>query len=371
MSDKSMNMLVRTIHHRSMSVRLGLGILGILLLGVLPVILDPFTTSLFIGIFYFIIVTMSWDLISGYTGQLSLGHMVFFGIGGYTAAILNTQHGLSPVVGIPLAVVISVLWGLILGVPALRLKGPYLALITFIAPLMAMRLVIVFNTNVPILAPDGLGGSHGLNRSPTALVGTRQSAMLSIDSYAEVVMLDYYIAFIVFIVSFLILYIITRLQIGNVLKAIREDEKAVRVSGINPVKFKIFSFATSAMFAGLAGAFFVHSSIGTVQPSRLLSLQESINIIIITIMGGIGTMIGPVLGVFLFHSFGFFIESVSGGSFTLVIPFTDLTLADTNPVPLYFIAILFIYFVPNGAVGFIKKYIDHLSDFLGHITDRS
>lgn len=101
--------------------------------------LRQLTAALFLGMF-----AMSWDYVSGYTGQLSFGHSMFFGIGGYTAAVLNLELGISPLLGILIGTIAAGIAGIIVGYPALRLKGPYLGLITLIAPIVLVQIVNIF-----------------------------------------------------------------------------------------------------------------------------------------------------------------------------------------------------------------------------------
>ena len=133
---------------------------GVSFLGLLaaPLPLTAFQLSALIFPVYLMIFAMSWDIVSGYTGQISLGHTVFFGLGGYTSTVLNLQHTVTPLLSIPAGVVIAALGGLLIGYPALRIRGPYLSLVTLIAPIILLRLVILFNNNLPYIAPSGLGG---------------------------------------------------------------------------------------------------------------------------------------------------------------------------------------------------------------------
>jgi branched-chain amino acid transport system permease protein len=103
-----------------------MGLLGLLVLAAIPTILTPLQLAPFIGVIFLMMFAISWDIVSGYTGQLSFGHAYFFALGGYATTILNLQHGISPLVAIPLATLIAGLGGFIIGFPALRLRGPYL-----------------------------------------------------------------------------------------------------------------------------------------------------------------------------------------------------------------------------------------------------
>ena len=113
------------------------------------------------GAFYFGMFAMSWDTVSGYTGEISFGHALFFAVGGYTSTLLNLGYGISPALSIPAGVVLAAVAGVLIGVPALRVRGPYLSLITLVAPLILLQVFVIFG-NI-------FGGELGLS-APTGLV---------------------------------------------------------------------------------------------------------------------------------------------------------------------------------------------------------
>ncbi len=222
----------------------------------------------------FAIFAASWDLLSGFVGQVSFGHALFFGVAAYTTALLNLRLGWSPLITIPIGALAAVLIGLLVGIPCLRLKGPYLGLATLAFPIMLMGIIFVF--------PGFFGGELGIS-GITRLASTRLN--------------EYYIAVILMLVLCFIMWKITDSKIGIIFHAIREDEIAVRASGINTIKYKLLAFCLSGFFAGIAGGLYTHF-LRIAGPSMLAVLM-SFQAIIWTIFGGIATIYGAVTGAFI------------------------------------------------------------------------
>lgn len=286
-----------------------LWLFGLFLLILLPMLLTPLQLSPFIGLLFLMMFAVSWDVVSGYTGQMSFGHAMFFAVGGYGATIFNIQHGLSPLLSIPLAAILAGLLGFLVGLPALRLRGPYLALVTLIVPIILLNITqlwadeMVFGVagfRIPI-APDGFGGIAGLT-PPDSLFGLGPSAVVTVPSYPAQTIITYYFALFLLVTMVGSMSLMMKTNIGDIFTAIREDEVVVNACGINATKFKLFSFTLSGLLGGFAAAVFVHTLAGAAQPAQILSLELSINVIIYSVLGGMGTIIGPVLGVVFFES---------------------------------------------------------------------
>ncbi|WP_430504572.1 branched-chain amino acid ABC transporter permease [Haloparvum sp. PAK95] len=313
---------------RALPLRQQLGLVGLVGIALLPFGADPLFTLKLIGALYFAVFAMSWDVVSGYTGQISFGHGLFFGVGGYTSALLNLELGLSPWLAVLVGMVLAAVAGVVIGVPALRLEGPYLSLITLVAPLILLQVFIVFS--------DTFGGELGLS-SPESLV--------AFESFPTTILAHYYIAFGLFVGVLAALLAVTRSDAGDVLTAIREDEQAVAAAGLNPAKFKIFAFVLSAAVGGLAGAMFVHTPVGNPQPSQLLVLTVSIEVIIASILGGMGTIVGPAVGGLFFYLFRDFLSGLSWTVPVVGAPVSDL---DLLLFSLFTLALLFV--LPGGAL---------------------
>ncbi|MGQ4554306.1 ABC transporter permease subunit [Halobellus sp. GM3] len=319
--------LLETVNPLAKPLRYKLGLFGFVLLAVLPIALTPLQALTVATAYFFAMFAMSWDVVSGYTGQISLGHGAFFTAGGYTSTLLNLTFGLDPVLTIPAGVVVAVVAGLILGIPTLRLKGPYFSLVTLIAPLILLRVFIVYS--------DVLGGTTGLSR-PDALFD-----LGSTDAIAT-----YYVAFGLFTIVLAVLLAVTRSNAGDVFTAIRESEDAVSSAGLNPAKFKLFAFALSAAIGGLAGAVFVHTPVGSPTPSSLLDLFVSVEVIIAAIIGGMGTIVGAAVGGLFFVLLR---EVLSGVA--VEIPMLGVSVAEVDTVLFAVLTIALVYYYPSGLLG--------------------
>ena len=222
----------------------------------------------------FAIFAASWDLLAGVAGQFSFGHALFFGVAGYVAAALNIYLGLPPWITIPASGAFGVLVGLIVGLPSLRLKGPYFTITSLTFPLILQNIIYMF--------PQITKGSDGL----TGLTA------LSTDYVVK-----YYLSAVLMITSIFILLKIANSRIGLIFRSIRDNEDTAEATGINTVKYKLLAFAISGFFAGIAGSFQVHF-VGSVGPS-ILNPFYSIQAILFAGIGGIGTIVGSVGGAYL------------------------------------------------------------------------
>ncbi|EEG78644.1 branched-chain amino acid ABC transporter permease [Dethiobacter alkaliphilus] len=222
----------------------------------------------------FTIYAASWDLLGGFTGQISFGHALFFGVAAYTSALLNLHLGMPVLITIPLGALAAVLSGLVLGLPGLRLKGPYFSLASLAFPIIMMGIVFTF--------PQLTGGELGIS---------------GITRLAETRLAEYYLSLIIMLIIVLAMWKIVTSKIGLIFHAIREDEITVRASGINTSLYKMLAFIISGLFAGVAGGMYAHF-MRVVGPSTL-ELIMSLQIIVWVIFGGIATIYGSAVGVFI------------------------------------------------------------------------
>ncbi len=252
-----------------------IALLFVLTLLLLPLITsEPYPLRIVILASIYAIFAASWDLLSGFTGQMNLGHALFFGVAAYTSAIINVNIGLPPWVTIPLGVLAAVLAGLVIGIPSLRLRGPYLSLATMAFPLILIGVVFAI--------PNITGGELGISgRDPLS------------DSRLTV----YYIAVPLMLILAFIMWKITDSKTGLLFHAIREDEVAARASGINTTRYKLMAFCLSGLFAGIAGGLYAHFE--PVVDWSTLGLFLSFQAIIWAVFGGIATIYGPIAGVFI------------------------------------------------------------------------
>lgn len=246
---------------------------------------QPFILRTLIFVNMFVIFAVSWDFISGYTGQMNFGHALFFGVAAYTTAMLNRGAPLGPDwpiwATIPIGALAATVAGVLMCLPALRLRGPYLALVTLAFPLILTGIIFA-NTGFT-------GGELGIS---------------GIDRISESRTVDYYISVMVMLVSVFIMWKLTDaksglVRTGIILHAIREDEIAARASGINTIRYKLFAFIVGGFFAGIAGAMYAHFM--RIAGPSTLELNLSFQAIIWTVFGGIVSIYGAVVGVYILY----------------------------------------------------------------------
>jgi branched-chain amino acid transport system permease protein len=248
------------------------------LLGLPLVTRNPYLIRIIILTSIFAILAASWDLLSGFTGQMNFGHALFFGVGAYASAMLNVHLHIPPWASIPLGAIFAVLAGLLVGIPCLRLKHTYLALTTMAFPIILLGIVFAL--------PDFTGGElgiSGLKRLTNSLVG------------------GYYIHVVLMLVLCTVMWKITDSNMGIIFHAIREDELAVKASGINTTLYKLIAFSLSGLFAGIAGGLYAHYM--RIAGPSTLEVSMSFTVVIWGVFGGMATIYGPVAAVFLLFPF--------------------------------------------------------------------
>jgi len=255
-----------------------IGALGALaLLVVIPLI---FGSSYIIGVMTVALCygmwAASWDFMSGLTGRENFGHSLFIGAGAYTAGFLDVNFGLSPWWSLMAAPLVAVLFGILMGFPTLRLRGPYFALAMLSGSAVMQNLTIIFSVYT--------GGQDGLNGLTPLLDSTLAQYYLTLGFLAA---------------SGVLLRLIANSPWGLILRAIRGDEATCQAAGINVNFYKIASLMISAAVAGLGGALYAHYQL-QVGPD-LFTVVLSINIIIMVYVGGIGSIYGPIGGALLLN----------------------------------------------------------------------
>lgn len=225
----------------------------------------------------YIILTLSLNLVVGYTGLASLGHAAFSCVGAYVSALLALNYGLSPWLGLLIGACTAAVLGAVIGAPSLRLKGDYLALATF--GLGVIVYSIAKNWMAMTRGPMGLPGIPGFSVGGWQLSGVWQYLIL--------------VAGFVFITLFVMRRVV-RSPFGRILRAIREDETATLAVGKDVNKYKIVVFVIGAFFAGIAGSLYAHY-ITFIDPSSF-TVMESITILLMVVFGGMGSLSGSFIG---------------------------------------------------------------------------
>jgi branched-chain amino acid transport system permease protein len=291
-----------------------------LVLLVLPLVTDdPYLLRILILTSIFAILAASWDLLSGFTGQMNFGHALFFGVGAYGAALLNKDLSLPPWGSIPLGALGAVLAGLIIGIPCMRLRGTYLALTTLAFPIILMGIVFAF--------PGITGGELGIS---------------GLDRIVRSRVTTYYITVAVMIVLVAVMWKITDSHIGIIFHSIREDEVAVRAAGINTTRYKLLAFCLSGFFAGISGGLYAHFM--RIAGPSTLEVSMSFQVVIWSIFGGIVTIWGPVGAVFILYPLMEF--------FRMWPQFRTLMFA--------FVILLILLYMPEGLLPWLRDKIENV-----------
>ena len=260
-------------------------ILAVLL--VLPAVIGGYALTVFILIFFYGYLAQAWNVVGGYAGQLSAGHAAFVGIGGYTSAMLSLELGITPWVGMFAGGALAAVLGAFIGYLGFRfgLRGFYFVLLT-VAFAELCRIIV---NNV-----DALGGPLGLYITFTG--NPRQFQFQDSRAY-------YYVALALLVGATLVVAAIERSRFGAYLAAIREDEDASEALGVNTFRCKLLAMILSSFLTGVGGTFYAFY-LFSLQPSTMFGIPLSVEIIIRAIVGGSGTLFGPVLGSFILTPLG-------------------------------------------------------------------
>lgn len=259
----------------------GAGVLA--LLWMLPHFFSEYIVYVAVLALFWAILAASYDLLLGYTGQLSFAHGAFYGIGAYASALLTTQAGLSFWTALPLAVLGACAVGAAVGYPASRLWGAYFAVTTFFFSHFVYLVILNW---------------QDLTRGPLGLTGIQPPPAPGLPLLSHLDFRDmttyYRFTLLCFVGVMAVLFGIVRSRWGRMMVAVREDETLAQSLGINTVAYKVLAFAVGAGFAGLAGALHAHF-VRILHPTTFAWLTSEM-VVIMTIVGGMGTLIGPVVG---------------------------------------------------------------------------
>ncbi|HBH03011.1 MAG: hypothetical protein A2W08_05645 [Candidatus Rokubacteria bacterium RBG_16_73_20] len=263
------------------------GLAALLVLLALPAVLSSYAVTIFILIFFYAYLGQAWNIVGGYAGQLSAGHAAFVGVGGYTAAMLSNELGLTPWVGMFAGAALAAVLGGVIGYLGFRfgLRGFYFVLLT-VAFAEVGRIAA---SNI-----DALGGALGLYITFTG--DPRQFQFQDNRAY-------YYIALALLLLATGVAWAIERRRFGAYLAAIREDEGAAEALGVDTLRYKLLAMLVSSFLTGLGGTFYAFY-LFSLQPNAVFGIPMSVEIILRPIVGGAGTLLGPILGSFILTPLG-------------------------------------------------------------------
>jgi branched-chain amino acid transport system permease protein len=294
-----------------------------LALAIVPFFFDVNTS--YFGYFLFLafcytVIAQAWNFVAGYTGQISMGQHAFFGLGAYTTAIIwlhditKTGYYFDPVTMI-LSGLVPVILAVIIGIPLLsRLRGDYFALGTLG---VGEIIKVVF-----VKGGAFTGASDGLHLPSTIFE--------SMKPY-------YWTGLFLAVFATALVYFLTRSRIGLALRAIREDETSAAAHGIHLLKYKIFAFSVGAFLAGICGSLFAYY-LFHINPDSVLKLDWALYPILMCVIGGSGTIMGPVIGAFFMNA---------------IFAVTDIYLVQIHPIVAGLLIILVMKFMPRGLIGLL------------------
>ena len=302
----------------------------ILLMAVLPLIpQNPFYEDIIVSSFFFGAMAMAWNLVGGFAGQISLGHTAFFGIGAYTSTLLYLHYGLSPWLGMLAGTILSVLVAIGIGIPCFRLKSHFFALAT-----IAVGEVLRF------LASYWRGLTQGG-------VGLLIPFKPGIENFMFKSKLPYaYIALALMLVMLMICYWIRYSRFGFHLISLREDQDAAESLGVNSSRDKLKVLIVSVIFTSISGTFYAQYIL-FIDPFTLFSLGVSIELALFAIIGGLGTVAGPILGAFLLTPLDVFLRAWLGG-----------VSAGLNFIVYGLVLMVAVKYFPLGISGWIKTWYE-------------
>ena len=293
-----------------------IGIAALVVCLCLPIYVSAYVLGLLTVAYYTAVFAMSWDLLFGFAGEVNFGPTFLIGLGAYAAGILDAR--LSPGISIWLCVLAgaaaAVIGGVVLALPALRVRGPYFGLTTLVAVLILQSFVVVF--------AEWTGGEIGL----------AVPDVISIDASV-----NYWIAFGFMAISGAILFGLSRSAIGLILQASGQDAVQAGALGFNVAKHKLAAFVVSAFFSGLAGALMVFY-MGTASVGTFVDIAVGVQVIIAAVLGGRRTVIGAAIGAVFLIGMGELLRPL-GQLATLIVSV---------------IALLVILFCPDGFLGMLR-----------------
>jgi branched-chain amino acid transport system permease protein len=266
-------------------------------------------------VFLYVVLTQAWNILGGYGGYLNFGMVTFFGVGAYTSAVLFQYWEISPFLTAPFAGITSAALGFLIGIPTLRIRGAYFALVT---------LIITFAVQILVLDMPFTQGALGIYLQPLTLTP------LGVER------LFYFLFLACAVIVTLLVYSIEHSNFGWALVAIREDEDAAEIVGIRTVEVKWIANCLAAFIAGVVGGLYAQR-IMYIEPTGTFAFDISLNVVLMAVIGGAGTWQGPLIGAPL----------VLLVADTLRVTFTS----EVNRVIFSIIVILIALFIPGGIMG--------------------
>jgi branched-chain amino acid transport system permease protein len=257
----------------------------LVVLALVPAIADDFQLSVLALVFLFAYVGIAWNLMMGFVGQLSLGHALYFGIGAYTVAVLAVKYDITPWLGMPAAFVLAAVVAALVGALGFRfaVHGVYFALLT---------IAFAEFTRIAFEHWDFVGRTGGLF---LRALGADNNPLISLRGGAK---FFYYALLVTMVLGWALSALLVSSRVGYCWRAIREDEDAARAIGVPALRMKVAAAAVSGGLTGIGGGWFGLMG-GSLFPESVLGIRLSIDVIVAPIVGGLGSLCGPILGAFV------------------------------------------------------------------------
>jgi branched-chain amino acid transport system permease protein len=325
------------------------GFLAIAYLALSPFVRDlkPNDYGELTDIAVFALAALSLNLLVGYTGQISIGHSAFFGLGAYTTAILMSTHGWSPGWTFPIAALVCFVIGVLVGIPALRLTGVYLSLVTLALAQLFPALVRKFD--------DVTGGSRGITNlryDPPDWTGLEPK-----DRVDRALWL-YALALVFLIIGYIVVRNLVKSRIGRAMVAVRDNTTAAAVMGINVSVVKTVVFGISAALAGLAGGVFAIRGQQVIPDNQYYTILGAIIFLVIMVIGGTASLLGPIAGALVYYRVNeWTLEQGDTSKSSLPDAFKNFLEGRINLPTVVFAALLIVlmFVAPFGIVGLAKR----------------
>jgi branched-chain amino acid transport system permease protein len=269
-------------------------------------------------VFMYIVMTQAWNILGGYGGYLNFGMVTYFGIGAYTTALFYQYYELSPFLTAPLAGVAAGIFGVLIGIPTLRLRGAYFAVVT---------MIVTFAVEIATLTLNFTQGAMGIYLAPLSA------------SPRAVEQLFFFLFFGLAVLTTMLVYGVEHSNFGWALVAIREDEDAAEIIGVRTTEIKWIANALAAFLTGVVGGLYAERVL-YIEPTSTFTLDTSLNVVLMAVIGGSASWQGPLIGAPLV---------------LLVAQFLRVIItSDANRALFSLIVILIALFVPDGVMGMAR-----------------
>jgi branched-chain amino acid transport system permease protein len=326
-------------------------VIGVLLM--LPLFVEStYALHMMILIFISVITGSSWNILGGYTGQYSVGHAAYFGVGAYTTMMLLQFRQIPPWYGVWAGAAAALVIALIIGSICFRLRGPYFVL----ASIALAEIVRVSALNLKNIT-NGAEGILVTEIPPWTIGGATITDWQSKVPF-------YYVGLVFALLVILVSWLVRRSKLGYYFQAIREDQDAAHSLGISLTLYKNAALSISAIFTSLAGSLYA-VYVGFIDPGTVLGLDLSVQILMIGIIGGVGTILGPVIGALVLVPLSEALRSNviaqglinSGlvGEGSAVGAFLKENLAHAHVLIYGILVVIVILFMPDGVLGFVRR----------------